>query len=455
MKAREIINTTVAATKKGNRIWLEGIKLNSLGFTRGSKYSRILEDGVITLSTEENGPLKVSGKRRNGGSVPVIDLCGKWLEEVFSEGDLITAKIEDGKISIKLHKEGQAQRVLEESLLTSPVLRKGVLCYGIGVSGHAFQKALDDIGVDSRLELVAEREAKYLQVASKNNNFLTDGTLMLQGDLERVDVDDLPNLDILSMSLPCTGHSPAGKTSNKISSAEEHKDAATAVFGAMKIIYKTNPSVIISENVVQARNSATYSLIKAELARLGYTVFEAILGIEESNALENRNRYWFVAISSKISRNFDLEDLKQYVGEKPYHSIGDLIEDDGPQKFFSPEKFLKREAENKAKGRGFKTQFVTREGTSVNVIPRNYSKRQVSNPHYLEDGKVRLFNSKEHARLKGIPEKLVEGISETTAHEGLGQSILYSHAYAIGRRVAELIIKLREEYSSEQLEVVA
>ena len=42
----------------------------------------------------------------------------------------------------------------------------------------------------------------------------------------------------------------------------------------------------------------------------------------------------------------------------------------------------------------------------------------------------------EHARAKGIPERLVANTSATLAHEVLGQSILWPHALSIGRAIA-------------------
>lgn len=53
-----------------------------------------------------------------------------------------------------------------------------------------------------------------------------------------------------------------------------------------------------------------------------------------------------------------------------------------------------------------------------------------------EDGQERLLSPVEHCRVKDIPELFIQGVSSTTAHEGLGQSILYGQGRGIGQLVA-------------------
>ncbi|MCP4914543.1 MAG: hypothetical protein GY909_15620 [Oligoflexia bacterium] len=443
----EIINTKIISSSKGPRLWVEGVKLGSNGFVKGESYSRVVSGSSIILKSDPEGKYKVSGKSRNGQSLPIIDLCGKWLDKLYSVNDLVTAKIDNGVITIKLHHEGMALKDREKRLLSKEKLSEGALCYGIGVSAHAISKSLEDSNIDSTLDLAMELETKYLQVANKNNEYLGANTKIFQGKIEECNPEEIPTIDILSLSLPCTGHSPQGKTKNAIKKAEEHSSDATAIFGAMKVIYKSNPSIIISENVVQAKDSATYILFKSELRRLGYEVFETTLDHTHSNALEKRKRYWFVAISKNVSKGFSLDSLNNIKIEKRFRRISDVIKE-GESSYFSSQCFKKREEINKKAGRGFKCNFVTGRDEFVNVIPRNYTKRQVSNPHYLNpenQEEVRLFSPREHALIKGIPPHLVKEIAATTAHEGLGQSILYSHAYLIANLLAYHIKELRRQ----------
>jgi len=103
--------------------------------------------------------------------------------------------------------------------------------------------------------------------------------------------------------------------------------------------------------------------------------------------------------------------------------------------------FDRRAKLNQKNGRNFGKCFVSPSDENTNVIPRNYTKRQISNPHLeeKESGRIRLFNPAEHARIKGVPEKLVSGVSDTKAHEILGQSVLYNHSKGIGEMVGKYL----------------
>lgn len=60
-----------------------------------------------------------------------------------------------------------------------------------------------------------------------------------------------------------------------------------------------------------------------------------------------------------------------------------------------------------------------------------------------EDGLERLLTVAEHARVKLIPESLVSGLSDTIAHQGLGQSVLLPHVTGLVDCIAEGINKLQ------------
>jgi hypothetical protein len=49
----------------------------------------------------------------------------------------------------------------------------------------------------------------------------------------------------------------------------------------------------------------------------------------------------------------------------------------------------------------------------------------------------RLLTPKEHAAVKGIPESAVDGLSDKTAHEILGQSVLFPVFRSLGRLIGK------------------
>ncbi|WP_292622255.1 hypothetical protein [Novosphingobium sp. 17-62-19] len=78
------------------------------------------------------------------------------------------------------------------------------------------------------------------------------------------------------------------------------------------------------------------------------------------------------------------------------------------------------------------------DATSIATVTRAYAKVRSTDPkvqHPTQAGLLRQLTPVEHARVKGIPEKLVAGLSVTRAHEMLGQSVLYAPFVALGERM--------------------
>lgn len=93
------------------RIWLEGIWLHDLGFTRGSTFACVLSPGpasesgrdtlTIFLHTGTVYPKRtVSGKDRGDKPNPIIDLSGEWLRPLVSADRVLTVTARRGRIVI-------------------------------------------------------------------------------------------------------------------------------------------------------------------------------------------------------------------------------------------------------------------------------------------------------------------------------------------------------------------
>lgn len=435
----------MASTKKGSRIFLESRKLLSEGFSPSSKYSIEYNKQLktITLSLSDFGDKKVSSRSRYNETLPIIDICNNTLTDVFDPESQVVARVKDGKIVISEQELLRNKKEREVSLLLkikeNLSLDEGSLCTGGGISTHAIHNALSGLGINSKVKMIAEIDSRYLQVALKN---LKEVDVIHECKIEEIEFQDIPKLDILSFSLPCTGHSIAGKTARGLKNAEEHPEASTSVFGALRYIVKSNPALIISENVIQAQFSATYTLLKAEIQRLGYSIQEFILDETHAGALEKRKRYWFVAYSSGLP----LDEIIPKKYERDFSRVGDII-DSSESSWIALDYFDKREKENTESGRGFKKNLIRDEDNGMGVIPRNYTKRQISNPHYVTEKGIRLFNLSEHSKIKGIPVELTQDLPATVGHEILGQSILYKHAYGLTVSVFNSLLKsLRSLY---------
>ncbi len=442
---KQVSYTKVKDHKGSKRLWIEGVRLKDCGFEAGVYYDREFDSGVIKLTLNKGGAYKVSGRKKSNKIVPIIDICKKDLE--FDVGTRVEVKFYCGAIIISAHHEDLSQERREKRLkdnIKSGTILEGSACTGIGVSALAIHESLEDAGFKASLSWVIEREGKYIQVASDNNPAVDPSTVLFEASLEEIKPELLTEVDLLSFSLPCTGHSKSGKTKNAISVAEAHPTDATAIFGIREVIRKSNPAVISSENVKEAKNSASYLLLKAELQRLGYVIFEYILNGKEAGTLEHRERYLFTAVSKGLSNLVDFLRIRPQ--KRQYENLGEVLEtipDTDPR--WSDNEYLKtKESADIAAGKGFRRQLVNEKSVKVGCIGRHYNKRRSTEPFVVrEDGKERLLTPLEHAKVKGIPEMLVDGVAVTTGHEGLGQSVLYPHVKSIMQPIVEMLHTLR------------
>lgn len=444
---------------RGNkRLWLEGLRLAKNGFTKGEKYTAEFNKATastpasIVLRLDEAGDRIVSGRRRKGQEhyTPIIDICCPEVEQTVGSATRIRADFYQGVIEVTIHHEDKAKEDREtrtaENVQAGKVT-EGALCAGAGVASAALHEGLKLGGLESSVEWIVDRESKYLQVAIDNNPAITDDTRIFQASLEELEPELLGPVDILQVSLPCTGHSKAGKSKNAISQAEQHSTDATAAWGLMAAIRAVNPSIIVSENVTEAEDSGTYLMIKAELVRRGYNIHSRVLDETDAGTLEKRKRWWFVAVSAGL----DFIDLNWLQPLRRVHNkLGEVLEQvPADSKTWADNQYLKDKAiKDKAAGKGFARQLVTADSKAVGTIGRHYNKRRSTEPFVLRaDGKERLLTPAEHARVKGIDPAMVEGVNATTAHEALGQSILWGHAQIIGQHIAD---RLRDAFTTEQ-----
>lgn len=429
---------SIAEHRNSKRIWLDNARLENLGFAHGThiRISHDLQRQQVAIVPDQKAQKIVAGRRKNGAVKPIIDYMNR---ELAPAGSRIRVLMMPNLIIITLHHEDQArwdrELRLREVAAGRKVMTEGTLCAGIGVSTLAAHEALSQSGIISRVQWMIDIEQKYLDIAASNNSAVTPETQLICGALEEVETDLLSKVDFMSVSLPCTGFSPSGRSRNKLRFGEEHATAATAVFGFMQIVKHSNPAVIVSENVKEAKDSATYSLIKGELKRLGYELEEVILDGNDAGTLENRTRYFLIAVSKGLVSEFSFSSLVPQA--RIYERMGD-IEDRVPEDEWRTFPYLEeKEKRDIAAGKGFRRQFFNNESKSIGCITRGYAKIRSTDPMWIrEDGLQRPLTAKEHAKAKLIPVDLIKGVSKTLAHEGLGQSVLFPHVTMLVEQIA-------------------
>lgn len=118
-----------------------------------------------------------------------------------------------------------------------------------------------------------------------------------EGDIRKLNMDTLPDFEILCAGFPCQPFSIAGN-------GEGFKDTekGNLFYDILKIMDRKKPPMCILENVKNLRtheNGETHKTIEQELAKRGYIVTSKVLNATEYGSPQARQRIFIVATQGK------------------------------------------------------------------------------------------------------------------------------------------------------------
>ena len=155
-------------------------------------------------------------------------------------------------------------------------------------------------------------------------------------DIHEVQVDEIPDFDVMLAGFPCQAFSIAGRRQG----FDDEKGRGTLFFELVRIFKAKKPQIIFLENVknlVGHDNGNTFRVILEELEKEGYHVKFAVLNaMQYGNIPQNRERIYIVAFKNEEHyRNFafplplqlttklsDIIDFETKVDEKYYYTPG-------------------------------------------------------------------------------------------------------------------------------------
>lgn len=119
-----------------------------------------------------------------------------------------------------------------------------------------------------------------------------------EGDINKVNINDMPDFDILCGGFPCTPFSIAGKKEGF-----DNETKGNLFFAILKIIDVKKPNTVILENVknlLTINNGETFNTIKNELEKRGYIVSFKVIDSKYYYSAQSRQRLFIVC--SKIKQ---------------------------------------------------------------------------------------------------------------------------------------------------------
>lgn len=155
-------------------------------------------------------------------------------------------------------------------------------------------------------------------------------------DIHNVQVDEIPDFDVLLAGFPCQAFSVAGNRKG----FEDEKGRGVLFFELIRIIKSKKPEIIFLENVknlVGHDNGNTFRVIIDELKKENYYIkFSVLNAMEYGNIPQNRERIYIVAFKEEERyRKFDFPmpielttklsdviDFNSKIDEKYYYTQG-------------------------------------------------------------------------------------------------------------------------------------
>jgi DNA (cytosine-5)-methyltransferase 1 len=437
------------------RIWLEGVHPQKAGFAPGTRYDVAYEGNTLTIRLNPDGSRTVSKKDKGEKPYPVIDINNPKLGNMFVGMNQVRVIYREGTIHI-LPLASESRRVerldrLMTKMENGEPLAVASLAHGGGILTHALHSGLQDAGIQSKLAVAVEIRPGLLSHASECNDAWNDQTISLAMSIQELAFDEwtisqIPKVDILEAGIPCSGASKAGRSKRSLLHPEDHPDVGHLITGALAIIAKFNPSAVVFECVTEYEASASGGILRNQLRDFGYEVHEAVIDGAAFNCLEHRKRWCLVAVTRGMSFDFDMLEKPELI-ERSLGEILETIENNDPR--WSEMRGLKdKEIRDKVAGKGFQMQIFGEESSNIKTLTKGYAKVRSTDPkiaHPENPDLLRQITPIEHARCKGIPEHLIKGLSNTLAHEVLGQSVLYEPFRRVGRLLGQFIGFINEQ----------
>jgi len=444
-KVRDWFIKSVKSNRGMPRIWLQGKRYEKIGFAPGQRYVSREEAGCLFLELSAVGSRVVCSKRDGERVDTVIDLNSGKAVGQFEGMDQVRVVLEDGRIMISpLASEERArerlQRLAQKIEQGDPILT-GSVAHGGGILSHAIHKGLAEAGIPSELAFANEVREELLEHASDANEVWSDTTVMLSGPMQELAFDSdvlsrLPSVEVMEMGIPCTAASLAGRAKKGLKQPEDDPGVGHLIVAAINLIARMNPAVVVFENVVPYRGTASAGIFRSQLRDLGYEVHEAVLNAGDFNALEERRRLVMVAVTRGM--HFDFACLR--LPEKETRTVGQILEpiaDDDPS-WSSMPGLVSKALRDKTEGNGFKMQVIDATATRVPTFTKGMSRNRstdVKFRHPRVPELMRVPTPIEHARVKDVDPALIRGLCKTTAHEVLGQSICWRPFFELARQL--------------------
>lgn len=443
-KSLNLINPKNSESDIRKRIWLENRQV--LHYFNAGDLLKISDDGetirvevVDAIDEADKHSYRTVSyrKRSNKGLIEISDTNCARLRDIDA-GQLLRIVLSDGLMTITVAKD-----TLEQSMAKSVEQVKGriargeplkvmSICAGGGTFDFCLHEGFSRAGQASVVKYAIDYESQCIDNLVMNLPYLFDAqSVLMESDLSKLNfsqcAEALKDVDVCLCTPPCTDACSAGKA--KKGNKFETSATSHLVYFYSKLIEMARPAVIMFENSPNFANEVSYHLLKPLLEVFGYDVQERVINArEEGFSLETRNRLFMYAELKLLETGFKMHDIQPLLATPT--TLRSCLNLDAYQDeaLWSSKSYLfdKQERDIEA-GKGFRVQIVTPDSDRIPTLRAGYAKGGSTDPllAHSDSSKAlyRLLKADEACRVKHFPVEIVDGVSDTTAHQLLGNGI--------------------------------
>lgn len=195
---------------------------------------------------------------------------------------------------------------------------------GIG----AFEKALDNLGIYYKLVNYCEIDKYASKSYSMIHDVSEDKNLW---DITKIDLEKLPQVDLVTYGFPCQDISLAGKQKG-FEDEEGNLTRSGLFFYAADVIKHTRPKIAIFENVKNLTGKKfkkEFDIVLNTLDELGYNTYWKVLNSKDFGIPQNRERVFGISIRKDIDKGFEFPQ-----GFELGLRLKDLLEENVDEKYY-------------------------------------------------------------------------------------------------------------------------
>lgn len=260
------------------------------------------------------------------------------------------------------------------------------------------------------------------------------------GDINKIELDVLPEFDVLIGGFPCQPFSMMGEQLG-------FDDARGTLFFRIAEIIKHQidnghkPVAVILENVRALRThdkGNTFKVIKKILSKdLGYKVFDDILNTADFGIPQTRNRTYIVCFANETA------DF-HFPAPVPLNlTLQDLLEKDVDEKYFLSEKIIPTILSNGTGGYKAKSEIDLKIARPL-CATMGKMHRACQDNYVTQNGRIRRLTPRECARLQGFGDDFVIPVSNGQAYKQFGNAVTVNVSEAVARKVRDELYRLGE-----------